>query len=65
MPVPQGHHLPGRAEAGDDAGPDYLYHFALPNFFFHYATAYGILRHCGVEVGKFDFMGKIPGFPPM
>ena len=46
-------------------GRNYLFHFALPNFFFHYATAYGILRHCGVEVGKFDFMGKIPGFAPM
>ena len=46
-------------------GRNYLFHFAMPNFFFHYATAYGILRHCGVEVGKFDFMGKIPGFPPM
>jgi uncharacterized protein len=38
-------------------GHDYLVHFALPNFFFHLSTAYGILRHCGVEIGKRDFMG--------
>jgi hypothetical protein len=31
--------------------------FCLPNFYFHYTTAYNILRHCGVEVGKRDFMG--------
>jgi uncharacterized protein len=46
-------------------GLDYLYNFALPNFFFHYVTAYDILRHAGVEIGKFDFMGKIPGFNPV
>jgi hypothetical protein len=38
-------------------GIDYLTTFALPNFFFHITTAYGILRHCGVEIGKRDFMG--------
>jgi hypothetical protein len=37
-------------------GKDYLFHFALPNFFFHATTAYAILRHCGLEVGKLDFM---------
>ena len=31
--------------------------FALPNFFFHATTAYDILRHNGVEVGKRDFLG--------
>lgn len=41
-------------------GVDYLNHFALPNFFFHLTTAYGILRHCGVEIGKRDFLGAIP-----
>ena len=45
-------------------GTEYLYHFALPNFFFHYVTAYDILRHAGVEVGKMDFMGNVPGFNP-
>jgi len=39
------------------SGTDYLYQFALPNFYFHLATAYGILRHSGVEVGKTDFLG--------
>jgi hypothetical protein len=40
-------------------GQPYLLHFALPNFFFHATTAYDILRHCGVEVGKRDFLGPI------
>jgi hypothetical protein len=30
---------------------------SLPNFFFHCTTAYDILRHCGIELGKRDFMG--------
>ncbi|MBI4290043.1 MAG: DUF1993 domain-containing protein [Betaproteobacteria bacterium] len=38
-------------------GQAYLLHNALPNFFFHAATAYDILRHCGVDVGKKDFIG--------
>lgn len=38
-------------------GQDYLVLFALPNFYFHAATAYDILRHNGVPVGKLDFMG--------
>jgi len=40
------------------AGRDYLLHFALPNFYFHCTTAYGILRHNGLEVGKRDFMRR-------
>ena len=39
-------------------GRDYLLHFAAPNFYFHCATAYGILRHNGVEIGKRDFMRR-------
>lgn len=39
-------------------GRDYLLHFALPNFYFHCATAYGILRHNGLEIGKRDFMRR-------
>lgn len=35
----------------------YLLHYALPQFFFHVTTAYDLLRHSGVEVGKRDFMG--------
>ena len=38
-------------------GETYLKHFALPNFFFHCTTAYALLRHGGVELGKTDFLG--------
>ena len=38
-------------------GQQYLSHFALPNFYFHATTAYDILRHNGIELGKRDFMG--------
>ena len=41
-------------------GADYLNHFVLPNFYFHMTAAYAILRHCGVDVGKRDFLGAIP-----
>jgi hypothetical protein len=40
-------------------GLDYLLKFVLPNFFFHVTTAYDILRHCGIEIGKRDFLGKL------
>jgi uncharacterized protein len=39
------------------SGVDYLLAFALPNFFFHVTTAYDILRHNGVEIGKLDYLG--------
>lgn len=39
------------------SGTDYLYQFSLPNFYFHLTTAYAILRHNGVDVGKTDFLG--------
>jgi hypothetical protein len=38
-------------------GLPYLAGFALPNFYFHLVTAYNILRHNGVEIGKRDYMG--------
>ena len=41
-------------------GGDYLNHFVLPNFYFHLTAAYAIVRHCGVELGKRDFLGAIP-----
>jgi uncharacterized protein len=44
-------------------GQPYLVNFAMPNFFFHLAMAYGILRHNGVDLGKRDFMGAVPGMP--
>jgi hypothetical protein len=37
-------------------GENYLVNFALPNFYFHVTTAYAILRHNGVELGKGDYM---------
>ena len=39
------------------SGRDYLTGFALPNFFFHVTTAYGLLRHKGINIGKMDFLG--------
>ena len=42
------------------SGGDYLLHVAIPNFFFHATTAYAILRHNGVELGKMDYVGSIP-----
>jgi hypothetical protein len=41
----------------DFTGQSLLLNNALPNFYFHCTTAYDILRHCGVELGKRDFMG--------
>lgn len=38
-------------------GKSYLLGFALPNFFFHITTAYDILRHKGVQIGKRDYLG--------
>ncbi|MEW6313657.1 MAG: DUF1993 domain-containing protein [Pseudomonadota bacterium] len=38
-------------------GRDYLLNRTLPNFYFHFTTAYDILRHNGVELGKKDFLG--------
>jgi uncharacterized protein len=42
-------------------GQPYLVHFVLPNFYFHATVAYAILRQDGVELGKRDFMGSVPG----
>lgn len=40
-------------------GQPYLLGFVIPNFFFHVTTAYNILRHNGVDIGKQDYLGKI------
>jgi hypothetical protein len=40
------------------SGESYLLTFALPNFYFHLVTAYDILRHQGVKVGKLDYLGS-------
>ena len=41
-------------------GADYVTGWMLPNFFFHVTTAYDILRHNGLAVGKMDFLGAVP-----
>ena len=41
-------------------GDQYLVQMSLPNFYFHVTTAYAILRHNGVDLGKTDFIGNIP-----
>jgi hypothetical protein len=38
-------------------GQQYLVSFVLPNFYFHVTTAYAILRHCGLPIGKRDYLG--------
>lgn len=43
------------------SGADYLNGWALPNFYFHCTTAYTILRHNGVQLGKANFLGPVPG----
>jgi uncharacterized protein len=48
-----------RGEPVHYVGLNYLAHVVLPNFFFHATTAYDILRHSGVELGKRDFIGKV------
>ena len=51
-----------RVPAGPDKfldfkGLDFIQRWAIPNVFFHLTTAYAILRHNGVEIGKRDFLG--------
>lgn len=41
-------------------GRTFLLHWATPNFYFHVVTAYDILRHNGVDVGKRDYLGPVP-----
>jgi hypothetical protein len=48
---------PGTPKEKKMVGHTYLSHYGLPQFFFHVTTAYAILRHNGLEVGKGDFMG--------
>jgi hypothetical protein len=50
----------GPTNKGHMKGDDYLNYFVLPNFYFHLTTAYAILRHAGVDIGKRDFLGGIP-----
>jgi hypothetical protein len=41
-------------------GQSYLLGFVLPNFFFHVTTAYALLRHNGIDIGKQDYIGPNP-----
>lgn len=41
-------------------GEEFLQQHVIPNFYFHMTTAYSILRHNGVDVGKKDYLGKMP-----
>ncbi len=41
-------------------GSEYAQHHAIPNLYFHLTTAYSILRHNGVDVGKKDYLGEMP-----
>ncbi len=41
-------------------GHDYVIHHVIPNLYFHTATAYAILRHNGVNLGKKDYLGEMP-----
>jgi uncharacterized protein len=52
--------IPMGGQPRDFKAQNYLYHFAFPNIYFHITTAYNILRHLGVEIGKRDFMGQMP-----
>ncbi|WP_395792232.1 DUF1993 family protein [Aquimonas sp.] len=49
---------PGTPKERALSGQAYLLSYGLPQFFFHVSTAYGLLRHSGVEIGKRDYMGS-------
>jgi hypothetical protein len=51
---------PGTPKERTLSGEAYLVHYGLPQFFFHVTTAYGILRHNGLAIGKKEFMGPNP-----
>ncbi len=48
---------PGTPKEKTLSGQNYLIHYGLPQFFFHVTTAYAILRHNGIKIGKKDYMG--------
>lgn len=49
---------PGTPKERHFTGQSYLLSYGLPQFFFHVTTAYAILRHNGLEIGKRDYMGE-------
>ena len=50
--------IPLRDRTLELKGLPFLQNWAVPNFFFHYVTAYNLLRHNGVDIGKRDFLGS-------
>ena len=50
--------IPLRDRTVEFKGLAFLQYWALPNFFFHHVTAYNLLRHNGVDIGKRDFLGS-------
>ena len=60
LPTAVGEAVVLRTPGGEHAfeGLGYLTGFALPNLYFHVATAYAILRHNGVPLGKLDYLGR-------
>ena len=50
--------IPLRDRTLEFKGLVFLQNWALPNFFFHHVTAYNLLRHNGVDIGKRDFLGS-------
>lgn len=48
---------PGTPKERRFNGQDYLLHYGLPQFFFHHAASYALLRHNGIAIGKLDYMG--------
>lgn len=49
-----------RWEGKSLTGEQYVIHHMIPNFYFHVTTAYSILRHNGVDIGKKDYLGAMP-----
>jgi hypothetical protein len=49
--------IPLRDRTVEFKGLAFLQYWAIPNFFFHHVTAYNLLRHNGVDIGKRDFLG--------
>jgi hypothetical protein len=50
--------IPLRDRTVEFKGLEFLQVWAIPNFFFHHVTAYNLLRHNGVDIGKRDFLGR-------
>lgn len=50
--------IPTRNQPLTFKGQPYLLYFVLPNFYFHVTTAYAILRHNGLDIGKMDYLGQ-------